>query len=150
MATRQISNWTLVQVHSDLGNFCHIKRVRIVLLTHCVQDASSIHSEEACWGSGQSAAASCSPFKFWNSRSSFFLSSTCSNSCFCSSSEVKIRDKQDIWGQEFRLGGHTLLFRRGRRRSWKDCYSSMFLPSVSHRSFLNSGKHTFSVEGVTP
>lgn len=31
----------------------------------------------------------CLPFKLWNSRSSFFLSSTCSNSCFWSSSKMR-------------------------------------------------------------
>lgn len=36
-----------------------------------------------------------SPFKCWNSRSSFFLNSTCSNSCFCSSS--KKTQKYIIW-----------------------------------------------------
>lgn len=33
------------------------------------------------------------PFKCWNSRSSFFLSSTCSKSCFCSSSENHTKNK---------------------------------------------------------
>ena len=48
--------------------------------------------------SGESTVAEFSlPFKFWNSRSSFFLSSTCSNSCFCSSSK-KQTEIEDVGG----------------------------------------------------
>lgn len=40
------------------------------------------------------------PFKFWNSRSSFFLSSTCSNSCFCSSSKKQTKIENISGGKQ--------------------------------------------------